>query len=102
MDDRVEQVVDITQVCLEKQTLRNIVSFLAIFPSHFPQKEQFLFKAFIDFLSLILVYMTRSIIVSLDQGDKVNIELADRVGVSHLAVSYPQVFISYSPGLILR
>ena len=33
MDDRVEQVVDITQVCLEKQTLRNIVSFLAIFPS---------------------------------------------------------------------
>ena len=56
MDDRVEQVVDITQVCLEKQTLRNIVSFLAIFPSHFPQKEQFLFKAFIDFLSLILVY----------------------------------------------
>ena len=42
------------------------------------------------------LYMIRSNLISLDQGDKVNIELADRVGVSHLAVSYPQVFISFS------
>ena len=31
--------------------------------------------------------------IQIGQGDKLNIELAERVGVSHLAVSYPQVCI---------
>ena len=52
MDDRVEQVVDITQVCQEKQILlSNSVSFLATFSS-IPSKGVF----FSTILSLILVY----------------------------------------------
>ena len=30
-------------------------------------------------------------VFDITQGDRVNIDLAERVGVSHLAVSYPQV-----------
>ena len=59
MDDRVEQVVDITQV------------------------------------SQLLKLGRQNNLVLLLQGDKVNIELAERVGVSHLAVSYPQVKSSF-------
>ena len=52
MDDRVEQVVDITQVCQEKQILlSNFVPFLATFSS-IPSKGVF----FLAIFSLILVY----------------------------------------------
>ena len=30
-------------------------------------------------------------VFDITQGDRVNIDLAERVGVAHLAVSYPQV-----------
>ena len=56
MDDRVEQVVDITQVCQEKQILlSNSVSFLATFSS-IPSKGVFFSKLLSTILSLILVY----------------------------------------------
>ena len=41
-------------------------------------------------------------VFDITKGDRVNIDLAERVGVAHLAVSYPQVGLFYCHIMLIK